>query len=92
MRKQQFPYFASDTGDFVLYKGDCREIVATMPPRCFDMVFADPPYFLSNGGISVQSGKQVCVNKGEWDESNGYDDVANFNYEWLRTVQQEVRH
>ena len=91
MRKQQLPYFASDTGDFVLYKGDCQEIVATMPPKCFDMVFADPPYFLSNGGISIQSGKQVCVNKGEWDESNGYDDVANFNYEWLRTVRSVMK-
>ena len=33
-----------------------------------DMIFADPPYFLSNGGISVQSGKVVCVDKGEWDK------------------------
>ena len=91
MKKQQSPYFTSDTSNFVLYNGDCREIVATMPPKCFDMVFADPPYFLSNGGMSVQSGKQVCVNKGEWDESNGYDDVANFNYEWLRTVRNVMK-
>ena len=33
------------------------------------MIFADPPYFLSNGGISVQSGKQVFVKKGYWDKS-----------------------
>lgn len=31
-------------------------------------IFADPPYFLSNGGISVQSGKIVSVNKGDWDK------------------------
>ena len=91
MKMQQRPYFASGTSDFVLYEGDCREIVATMPRKHFDMVFADPPYFLSNGGISVQSGKQVCVDKGKWDESNGYDDVANFNYEWLRAVRNVMK-
>lgn len=37
------------------------------------MIFADPPYFLSNGGISVQSGKQVSVNKGDWDKSKGFE-------------------
>ena len=43
------------------------------------MIFADPPYFLSNGGISVQSGKQVSVNKGEWDKSQGFEKDNEFN-------------
>lgn len=43
------------------------------------MIFADPPYFLSNGGISVQSGKQVSVNKGDWDKSHGFDADNEFN-------------
>lgn len=91
MKMQQPPYFTSSTSDFVLYKGDCREIVAKIPPKRFDMVFADPPYYLSNGGISVQSGRQVCVNKGDWDESNSYDDVTKFNYEWLRSVRSVMK-
>jgi site-specific DNA-methyltransferase (adenine-specific) len=45
----------------------------------FDMVFADPPYFLSNGGLSIQSGKIVSVNKGSWDKSQGFDFVNDFN-------------
>lgn len=86
MKKQPSPYFSYGTDDFVLYKGDCRKIVATMAPKRFDMVFADPPYFLSNGGMSVQSGKQVCVNKGEWDKAEGLSAVSEFNYEWLQAV------
>ena len=42
------------------------------------MIFADPPYFLSNGGISVQSGKQVSVNKGDWDKSHGFEKDNGF--------------
>jgi DNA modification methylase len=38
------------------------------------MVFADPPYFLSNNGLSIQNGQIVCVNKGKWDKS---DDINN---------------
>ena len=43
------------------------------------MIFADPPYHLSNGGISVQSGKMVSVNKGDWDKSNGYEEDNLFD-------------
>jgi site-specific DNA-methyltransferase (adenine-specific) len=45
----------------------------------FDMVFADPPYFLSNGGLSIPSGKIVSVKKGSWDKSQGFDLVNDFN-------------
>ena len=41
------------------------------PDGCFDMIFADPPYFLSNDGFSCQNGQMVSVNKGEWDKSKG---------------------
>ena len=45
----------------------------------FDMVFADPPYFLSNNGLSIQSGEIVSVNKGKWDKSEGFDFINDFN-------------
>lgn len=55
------------------------------------MVFADPPYFLSNNGLSIQNGKIVSVNKGEWDKSNGYEFVNNFNREWLALVREKMK-
>ena len=54
------------------------------------MIFADPPYFLSNGGISVQSGKQVSVNKGEWDKSQGFEKDNEFNRKWLSLCKEKL--
>ena len=58
-------YYQSKTNDFVLAHGDCFKLLKEFDFK-FDMIFADPPYFLSNGGISLQSGKVVCVDKGDW--------------------------
>ena len=58
------PFYRSTTRDFTLLNGDCFELLPQFDFK-FDMIFADPPYFLSNDGISVQSGKIVSVNKGE---------------------------
>ena len=54
------------------------------------MIFADPPYFLSNGGISVQSGKQVSVNKGDWDKSQGFEKDNEFNRQWLSLCREKL--
>lgn len=65
-------YFKSHDRDFTLLRGDCVSLLRTFDFE-FDMIFADPPYFLSNDGVSVQSGKVVSVNKGDWDRSRGGD-------------------
>jgi site-specific DNA-methyltransferase (adenine-specific) len=57
----------------------------------FDMVFADPPYFLSNNGLSIQSGKIVSVNKGKWDKSQGFEFVNDFNRKWLSLVRDKMK-
>lgn len=54
------------------------------------MIFADPPYFLSNDGISVQSGKMVSVNKGDWDRSNGFENDNEFNRKWLEACKEHL--
>ena len=68
--------------DFKLFKGDCFEILPKFKGK-FDLIFADPPYFLSNDGLSIQSGKIISVNKGEWDKSYGIDEIDKFNIKWL---------
>ena len=63
------PYYDKPT--FKLFHGDCLDILAGLPENSVDMIFADPPYLLSNGGFTVHAGRQVSVNKGAWDKSNG---------------------
>lgn len=54
------------------------------------MIFADPPYFLSNGGISMQSGKVVCVDKGDWDKSKSPEEVMEFNRQWISLCREKL--
>ena len=83
------PYFKSTDKAFTLLKGDCIELLNQFDFK-FDMIFADPPYFLSNDGISVQSGKMVSVNKGDWDKSQGFEKDNEFNYNWLKACQNHL--
>ena len=83
-------YYQSKTNDFVLAHGDCFKLLKEFDFK-FDMIFADPPYFLSNGGISLQNGKIVCVDKGDWDKGRSQEDMMDFNMEWLRLCRDKLK-
>ncbi len=84
------PYYKSPSHDFNLICGDTFELLPQFDFK-FDMIFADPPYFLSSGGISVQSGKVVCVDKGDWDKSMSQDDINAFNLKWLSLCREKLK-
>jgi len=63
------PYYQRN--NFALYHADCLTFLKELPENSVDMIFADPPYLLSNGGFTVHAGRQVSVNKGDWDSANG---------------------
>lgn len=84
------PYYTSPSKDFLLANGDSFKLLKEFDFK-FDMIFADPPYFLSNGGISLQSGKVVSVDKGEWDKGMSQDEVMVFNMEWLRLCRDKLK-
>jgi len=83
------PYFKK--GDFVLYNGDSLMILSQLPENSVDMVFADPPYNLSNGGFTVHAGRMVSVNKGIWDISKGFEDDYNFHKQWLEACKRVLK-
>ncbi len=84
--------FRDDERGIWLYQANCLEfmdkLIENYPDGKFDMIFADPPYFLSNGGISCHAGKMVKVDKGKWDKSRGTELNHEFNLSWLSRCQQ----
>ena len=83
-------WYRSKKLDFSLVQGNCVDVLSQLDFQ-FDMIFADPPYFLSNGGISVQSGNQVSVNKGDWDKSQGFEKDNDFNRKWLSVCRERLK-
>ena len=71
--------------------GDCRPVMADMPAGSVDMVFADPPYKLSSGGITCRSGKIASVDKADWDRPLGFDEDHAFHMEWLTAVRRVLK-
>jgi site-specific DNA-methyltransferase (adenine-specific) len=67
------------------------ELMPRMPEATFDLIFADPPYFLSNDGITCHAGKMVSVNKGMWDKSKGAAADHAFTLRWLSQCQRLLK-
>jgi site-specific DNA-methyltransferase (adenine-specific) len=84
------PYFKSNDKNFYLLKGDTMDLLPQFDHK-FDMVFADPPYFLSNNGLTIQNGQIVSVNKGTWDKSEGFEFITDFNRKWLSLVRDKMK-
>lgn len=84
------PFYKSDDRAFTIVHGDCFDVLPQFDFK-FDMIFADPPYFLSNGGISYQAGKVVCVDKGEWDKGRTPESIMEFNRKWLILCREKLK-
>lgn len=83
------PSFRYD--DFSLYQADCMEFMKSLPEDSIDMIFADPPYNLSNGGFTCYAGKRVSVNKGKWDISKGIEEDFKFHYNWITACKRILK-
>jgi site-specific DNA-methyltransferase (adenine-specific) len=85
------PVFDDPLHHIRIYQGDCLEILPLVPENSVDVIFADPPYFLSNNGITCHAGRMVSVNKGAWDRSRGPDANHEFNRRWLALCQRVLK-
>jgi len=85
----QNPYYKKP--GFALYHGDSLNVLSKIPENSIDMVFADPPYNLSNGGFTVHAGRMVSVNKGDWDRSKGFKDDYDFHHKWLEACRRVLK-
>ena len=85
------PYFVSDARDFILYHGDAIALLPKISDSSIDLIFADPPYFLSNDGVTCQSGRMVSVNKGGWDRLESVAAMHEFNRAWLQACRGALK-
>jgi len=85
------PFYISKDENSTLFKADCIDVLNSIPTDSVDMIFADPPYNLSNGGFTCHAGKRVSVNKGKWDESKGLDEDLKFHIEWIRACKRVLK-
>jgi site-specific DNA-methyltransferase (adenine-specific) len=85
------PVFEDARHGLRLYQGDALELLRQARSEMFDLIFADPPYFLSNDGITCQAGKMVSVNKGVWDKAATFEEIHKFNLEWLKQCRRLLK-
>jgi site-specific DNA-methyltransferase (adenine-specific) len=83
------PYYRN--GDFTLYLGDCIPLLQALPEESVDLIFADPPYNLSNGGFTCHSGKRAPVDKGRWDASSGIEGDFQFHSAWIEACRRVLK-
>ena len=83
-------FYKSHDKDFTLLYDDTLKVLPEFQFQ-FDMIFADPPYFLSNNGLTIKNGKISSVNKGEWDKSFGLKEMTKFNRRWLKLVREKMK-
>lgn len=82
-------YYQKD--NFTLYLGDCLKVLEEVEENSVDMIFADPPYHLSNGGFTVHAGRRVSVNKGNWDKSRGIKEDYIFYRDWIKACRRILK-
>lgn len=75
----------------IVYLADCAQLMRLMPAGSVDAVFADPPYRLSTGGVTVKSGQLASVDKGSWDRSMGFEEDHRFNLSWLKEARRVLK-
>jgi site-specific DNA-methyltransferase (adenine-specific) len=85
------PGTAARGREWAIVRGDCLETLERLPPHSVDLAFADPPYLLSNGGTTCQSGRRVRVDKGQWDSSRGVEADHAFQAAWLAAVRRALK-
>lgn len=74
-----------------IVQADCRTHLSSLDPGTIDVIFADPPYFLSKGGTTCKGGKRVSVDKADWDKPKSFQEVHAFNMRWLQACQRALK-
>ena len=89
--ERERPAFVNPEGTVTLYHDDCLAVLARLPAESVDVVFADPPYFLSGKGTTCRGGKRAPVSKGGWDAPSTVVEMHAFNRAWLAACKRVLK-
>ena len=88
-KQELVPVFKKD--DLSIYENDCLAIISLLEDDSVDMIFADPPYMLSNGGVTCHAGQMFNVDKGRWDQSKGFTHDLAFHEAWIANCKRVLK-
>ena len=83
--------WSSCDGAATVYAGEALEALSRLPEESVDCIWTDPPYLLSNGGVTCIGGRMVSVDKGDWDKSRGIEADHQFNLEWTSACRRVLK-
>ena len=84
------PFYQANNEEFTLFRGDSRELIENIG-RNADMIFADPPYFLSRNVSAYINGSWKSFEKAEWDKATSQENINEFNREWLSACRNVLK-
>lgn len=84
------PLYQTENEEFTLLHGDTMELIGNIDKKV-DMIFADPPYFLSKNISKCINGTWKSFEKGEWDRVSSQDNINAFNRKWLSACRNVLK-
>ena len=82
----------SDLKTDVVMRGDCIEVLRSLPDACVDMVFADPPYNLQLGGDLLRpDNSKVDAVDDDWDKFDSFAAYDAFTREWMTECRRVLK-
>jgi modification methylase len=76
----------------IIHRGDCIEVLRSLPDASVDMVFADPPYNLQLGGDLLRpDNSKVDAVDDDWDKFDSFAEYDAFSRAWLSECRRVLK-
>lgn len=75
-----------------IYAGDCRDVLASLPAKSVDLIFADPPYNLQlKNELWRPNMTKVDAVDDAWDQFADFTAYDQFTHEWLQACRRVLK-
>ena len=75
-----------------ILRGDCVAVMNSLPAKCADLVFADPPYNMQLGGdLWRPNMTKVDAVTDPWDKFNSFAEYDSFTRAWLTAARRVLK-